>query len=88
MTKFLNFHTDASHGWLEVPLFDVIACGIAGKVSSYSYLKDETVFLEEDADAGLYLEQLKAQGVEFVFSEHHRENSPIRTYARFQLGRL
>jgi hypothetical protein len=85
-TKYLNLHTDAAHGWLEVPLADVIACGIARKVSRYSYMRGETVFLEEDADAALYLEQLKAQNVDFAFNEFHQENSPIRNFARFEHG--
>jgi hypothetical protein len=83
MCKELTLHTDAGHGWLEVPLSDVIALGIAGKVSRYSYAKGEAVYLEEDGDASLYLNQLTALGVEFSISEAYREHSPIRAFNRF-----
>jgi len=46
---------DPGHGWLEVPLAQVLDLGIA--VSAYSYInrKTNTVYLEEDCDMSRFL---------------------------------
>ena len=35
-TEYL-YITDAGHGWLKVPLAELLKLGIADKISSYSY---------------------------------------------------
>jgi hypothetical protein len=52
----LTFHSDAAHGWLEVPFALLAELGIADKVSAFSYQSEgKTVaFLEEDCDAALF----------------------------------
>ena len=47
--KAYEFHYDAGHGWLKVPVVDVLESGC--RVSRYSYLNDGYVYLEEDCDA-------------------------------------
>jgi hypothetical protein len=46
----LKFHFDAGHGWLEVPFMDVLELGIEDRISSCSYQKGDSLFLEEDCD--------------------------------------
>jgi len=66
-----NFHSDAGHGWLEVPYKMVSALGIANKISRYSYisLSGATVYLEEDCDAGLFIDAMRAANKPFTFNE-------------------
>src|SRR5208283_3098652 len=56
----LTFHTDAGHGWLQVPRKALFDLGIAASISRYSYVKGDFAFLEEDCDAPKYLAALKA----------------------------
>lgn len=49
------FHEDPGHGWLEVPYQALKLLKIEDKVTGYSYIKDQTVFLEEDLDAPLFI---------------------------------
>lgn len=57
--KFV-FHSDPSHGWLEVGLSDLAAVGLSVKdISPYSYRKRDRLFLEEDCDASKFLSAYK-----------------------------
>jgi hypothetical protein len=49
-----KFHSDAGHGWLEVPLADARQSG--AEISRYSYAGRGKVFLEEDCDAPCFAE--------------------------------
>ena len=60
-----NYHTDASHGWLEVSLSECLANGLTPEDFSrfsyrglffprFSYRSEETLFLEEDCDMPLF----------------------------------
>lgn len=53
MYKFIE---DPGHGWLEVTMKELIDLGIADKISSCSYRKNGTAYLEEDCDMGVFLE--------------------------------
>lgn len=61
-TLKLNFYCDPSHGWLEVMHEDIDSLGITDKISHYSYARAGWVYLEEDCDAGLFLDSAKAAG--------------------------
>lgn len=79
-TQRLTFHTDSGHGWLEVPRADAIALGLAEKISAYSYEGGLSLYLEEDLDAGLYLDAAKAAGYTLHIVEKYTDgDSPIRT---------
>ena len=69
--------TDPGHAWLRVPLADYAASGI--QASSSSYIDADYVYLEEDADAGLYLDtvQLPEQSFrEIHFDSVHMKGNP------------
>jgi len=51
-----TFHTDAGHGWIEVPYVELIRLGINNKISKYSYVDDLNCYLEEDCDATVWNE--------------------------------
>jgi len=51
------FWNDPGHAWLEVDRSDLKLLGIDKQISGYSYQDNNTgkVYLEEDQDAGIYL---------------------------------
>ena len=77
------FHSDPGHAWLAVKRKELIRLGIIDKISSYSYQKGKTVYLEEDCDAGVFIEAKKTRGEEITFKETYREHTPIRNYPMF-----
>lgn len=81
--KKLKFINDPGHGWLSVSNKDVKELGIADKISRYSYMSPTRSYLEEDGDAGVFLEAAKAAGWEFVISNSYVESTPIRNYPDF-----
>lgn len=56
MTTTITFISDPGHGWLAVPLADVLRLGI--EPSEYSFISDDgqTAYLEEDCDASLFID--------------------------------
>ena len=59
----LTFIEDPGHGWLKVPLAELDVLGIRGQITPYSYINGEYAYLEEDVDAGTYLDARTAQQV-------------------------
>jgi hypothetical protein len=67
----LTFITDPGHGWLRVPLADIVALGIEGDISEYSFIDGRfayhsaalTTSLEEDCDYGRFVDACNAQGI-------------------------
>ncbi len=76
----LKLYHDPSHGWLAVKRQTLIDLGIADKVSSHSYQRGDTVYLEEDCDASLFYKATKGQ---FSVESIYQERTPIRSYERY-----
>jgi hypothetical protein len=81
MAKF-DFHYDAGHGWLKVHIYDARDVGLEVEdFTAYSYYHDQHLYLEEDVDAGRFIqawEKFKRK-----FDVRHVDdgyNSPIRSY--------
>jgi hypothetical protein len=87
-TRKLTFYADPAHGWLQVDRADLDTLGIGDKISPYSYSKGERVYLEEDCDAGLFIETAKGNGWTINIKEMYQENTPIRNYQPFQIRKL
>jgi hypothetical protein len=78
------FHTDPGHGWLEVDKDELSLFNIADKISSYSYKLGNKVFLEEDCDAGLFINALENKGIKFTYTTiNSNTDSIVRTYKRY-----
>lgn len=78
------FHSDPGHGWLAVKLSDLKMLGIESKISSYSYVKGKTAYLEEDCDASEFINAAKARGIEVqVVQGAERDRSPIRSFRHY-----
>jgi hypothetical protein len=77
-----TFFADPGHGWLSVPLSEIKELGIADKISDYSYINGKSAYLEEDLDAGTFLDaRTKAGYSKPSFKESHTDDrSPIRNY--------
>ena len=81
----INVYTDPGHGWAAVKRDILTAFGIADKVSTYSYQRGQTVYLEEDCDLSLLLGALRERGITPEFIERHTDRrSPIRSYATYR----
>lgn len=53
--KVFKFYSDPGHGWLAVKEKDLETVGLSlDKISSFSYRKGKTVYLEEDCDFSLF----------------------------------
>ena len=87
-----DMYHDPGHGWLKVPIRYLSVLGIVDKVSKYSYCKGGFAYLEEDCDAGLFLNTLQSRGIVedlehltmFGITHHYsNETSPIKGYTRF-----
>lgn len=73
-----------AHGWLAVPMQWLEALGIVGKISSCSYLKGGTAYLEEDCDSPEFRKAAEAAGYRlFVDYRHTNDRSAIRSYPSF-----
>ena len=83
-TRRLTYHTDPSHGWIEVNRADLDALDIAHKITAYSYERGPRVFLEEDQDAATYLDAAKAAGWRVTMSEIYSPESMVRTFNHYQ----
>jgi len=77
-----TFHQDPGHGWLAVPLEELTRLKITP--SRYSYRDASTAYLEEDCDAGLWIEAKKAAGEPYRIKEQHTNRDHwIRNLNRF-----
>jgi len=58
--------------------------GIVDKISKHSYYRCSWVYLEEDSDAGIFIEAMKKANKEVTFKEHHTDRqSRIRNYFHY-----
>ena len=82
----LKFYSDSGHGWLEVPTEELKRLRITGDISGYSYKRGKMAYLEEDADAGVYLDALAASGEERpnITNIYVDGRAAIREYSRYR----
>lgn len=88
MKDTFNFYSDAGHGWIAVKHSDLKELKIADKISSYSYQRGLSVYLEEDCDMQVFFEafmkKFRTRPKLVVKSTDGR--SPIRSYERYVHG--
>jgi len=87
MSKVYRFYSDPGHGWLAVKITDLVRLGIVEKITSFSYIRGKTAYLEEDADLSTFVKALKANGEEFLNKEgsYNDSRSHIRSYDQYTL---
>lgn len=79
------FISDYSHGWARVKIDLLKKLGIEDKISSYSYINGNYVYLEEDCDASILLDTLKERKIEYKIQTAKRcpQRSHIRKYQSY-----
>jgi len=82
----LRFISDPGHGWVEIPKGLLTTLGISpARISTYSYQNDTHIYLEEDCDAGVVIEALKARGDEVEFESVYQDPTPIRNMRAWRI---
>ena len=81
----IKVYNDRGHGWGAVKRSLLFELGLLNRISSYSYQKGNTVYLEEDVDLNLVTQRLVKLGADFTFIEKYTDRrSPIRSYDYFR----
>ena len=74
-----KFYFDSGHGWLEVNYQELIDLGITKRITNWSYRDGEKVYLEEDIDAGTYIDAVKEQrGLVVTVKNLNVADNPLR----------
>ncbi len=77
-----KFHADAGHGWLEVPISELVKKGIDKQITKCSYMDvaKGLAYLEEDIDMATFV------GDDFglEYEEVYSERSFIRDLERYK----
>jgi hypothetical protein len=85
MSKAYKYYQDPGHGWIAVKRAEVKRLNLEEKISSYSYQRGASVYLEEDSDASKFFAAKKALGEQYSFdSRHSNKSSPIRSYDSYK----
>jgi hypothetical protein len=81
----LDYYQDPGHGWVKVGLQTLVDLGIHDKISSYSYVRLNHAYLEEDCDLGLLFKVCDAKGIKITLRDHHtNKQSKIRSYQNYK----
>lgn len=80
----IKFHEDSGHGWYAVKRKVLEQLGLLNKITSYSYQRGKTVYLEEDCDAGVLFNKLNEINIapRMTYAKH-QDRSPIRSYESY-----
>lgn len=54
------FYSDGGHGWLRVPLQELVLLGIEDRITHYSRMRGRWAYLEEDDDADAFIRAKQA----------------------------
>ena len=63
ISAHLTFISDPGHGWLRIPLADVVALGIEEDISACSFIDGRFAYLEEDCDCNVFAAACIAQDI-------------------------
>ena len=87
-TLTLNYYQDSGHGWVKAKLSLLQKLGILGQISTYSYMRNDNVYLEEDCDLSRLYEALEGQGITLKLKSFvaREKRSKIRSYDNFQVN--
>jgi hypothetical protein len=70
----MTFISDPGHGWLRINLEDFLKLNVATEVSIYSFITpsyntNRYVYLEEDCDACIAINELKRRGISYEITD-------------------
>ena len=76
----VKYYQDAGHGWIAVKRKMLSELNLENEISPYSYQKGQTVYLEEDRDAYIFVRACKNRGIEVEPISKYSDRSAIRSY--------
>jgi hypothetical protein len=82
----VKYYQDAGHGWLAVKRKMLTELNLSNEITGYSYQKGQTVYLEEDYDAYIFVRACKNRGIEVVPLNKYCNRSAIRSYESYRSG--
>ncbi|MCP4374000.1 MAG: hypothetical protein GY797_38735 [Deltaproteobacteria bacterium] len=83
------FYSDPGHGWVKVPVVLLRQLKITDKISRFSYCRGDYAYLEEDSDAGIFIEAMKKASKEVSFKESSTDRqSRIRNYNSYEKEKM
>lgn len=81
----LNYYQYPGHGWIKTPKALLQRLGIAGDISTYSYMRGNFAYLEEDCDAERLFQAAGRAGMVIQLNHMHaNKQSKIRAYEPYQ----
>lgn len=84
-TLTLNYYQDPAHGWVKIKRDKLIVLCIEHLISSYSYQRDDYVYLEEDNDLARLFKACDELQIQVKLKDYHtNKSSKIRSYDRFK----
>jgi len=86
-TLTLNYYQDSGHGWVKAKFSLIFKLGIADQISTYSYMRKDSVYLEEDCDLSRLYKALDERGITLKLKEFNarEKRSKIRSYDHFSV---
>ena len=83
-----HFYSDPGHGWAKVKKSFLVKLGIADKITTYSYMRGEYAYLEEDCDVTTLGLNCREAGIPVIFLEHNarERRSKIRSYDYYKVS--
>jgi len=81
-----KLYSDPSHGWLKVKLSVLSTLGIVGDITSFSYIRGEYAYLEEDQDVDTFLNAVKRYSVKkgIINNPTIKSMKPAKNYSRIR----
>ena len=80
-----TYYTDGGHGWIKVKKQLLGKLGIENKITSYSYMRKDYVYLEEDCDLHTFEKALADMGMPVnLVQKHTNKTSKIRSYSGYR----
>lgn len=75
-------YSDPAHSWGKTALKYIHELGLSKKISPFSYVKGDYIYLEEDCDLPRFLDACKANGIAVTIKENPTSSkmSRIRSY--------
>lgn len=84
---YVDIYADPGHAWAKIDRALLTTLGIANRISSYSYQRGTSVYLEEDCDLTMFMQAAQTAGINIEFRMHHTDRqSRIRSYALYEAG--
>jgi hypothetical protein len=85
----IKYYSDPGHGWAVVPVALLDRLDLVDQVSTYSYIRGRSAYLEEDCDLSRFMAAAQAAGltVDLHGSTSRYRRSKIRGYDYYSPAR-